>query len=52
VTYAELQVRLWERRGARDHLIRLWADRSSLGHSPLHDRFRRCLRRWDLADHD
>jgi hypothetical protein len=52
VSYAELQVRLRERRGSRDHLVRLWPDRCSLGPTPLHDRFRRCLRQWGLSDHD
>ncbi len=49
VTYAELQIRLRDGGGTRDHVVRLWPDRSNLGPTPLGDRFRTCLGRWGLA---
>lgn len=49
VVYAELQVRLRAPGSARNHIIRLWPDRSSLNHTALSDRFRACLRTWGLT---
>jgi hypothetical protein len=49
VTHAELQIRLRVGGGTRDHVIRLWPDRSNLGPTSLGDRFRTCLSRWGLA---
>ena len=50
VTHAELQVRLRVEGGSRNHVIRLWPDRSNLGPTPLGNRFRSCLRRWGLCN--
>jgi len=49
VSHAELQVRLREKLGRRSHTIQLWPDRSSLGHTPLGDRLRACLKRWGIT---
>jgi hypothetical protein len=49
VSHAELQVRLRERLGRKNHTIQLWPDRSSLGQTPLSDRLRACLKRWGIT---
>lgn len=49
VCHAKLQVRLRIDGRARNYLIHLWPNRSSIGQTPLGDRFRSCLRRWGLT---
>ena len=49
VSHAELQVKLRTDGQSKSYAIRLWANRSNLGQTPLGDRFRTCLRRWGLC---
>lgn len=48
VSYAELQVQFRTDGRSRSHIIRLWPNRSNLPQSPLGDRLRHCLVRWQL----
>ena len=50
VSYAELQVKLALRGRTKNHVIRLWPNRSNLNQSKTAETLRRCLHSWHLTD--